>query len=77
MCFTYRRTMKNRIRDLRESLGWTQQELATRLGVTRQTVLAIENDKYNPTLALAFKLGAVFARPIEEIFDYEPEGGEA
>lgn len=65
--------MKNRIRELRESAGLTQQDLATKLGVTRQTVLAIENDKYNPTLALAFKLALVFGRPIETIFEYEPE----
>lgn len=65
--------MKNRIRELRDQFGLTQQELAARLGVTRQTVLAIENDKYNPTLALAFKLAHVFGQPIEAIFEYNPE----
>lgn len=66
--------MKNRIKELREAAGWTQQELALRLRVTRQTILAIENDKYNPTLALACKLARALGRPIEEIFQYEPEG---
>lgn len=65
--------MKNRIRELRESIGLTQQDLATKLGVTRQTVLAIENDKYNPTLALAFKVAQLFGQPIESIFAYNPE----
>jgi putative transcriptional regulator len=69
--------MKNCIRELRDALGWTQQELAVRLGVTRQTVLAIENDKYNPTLALAFKVADLFGRPIEQIFQNEPEGKDA
>jgi putative transcriptional regulator len=68
--------MKNRIRELREAIGWTQQDLAARLGVTRQTVLAIENDKYNPTLALAFKLAHAFGQPIEAIFHYNPEDDE-
>jgi putative transcriptional regulator len=69
--------MKNCIRELRDAVGWTQQELAVRLGVTRQTVLAIENDKYNPTLALAFKVADLFGRPIEQIFQNEPEGKDA
>jgi len=65
--------MRNRIRELRESRGLTQEELANRLKVTRQTVNAIENDKYNPTLALAFKLARLFQQPIERIFVYEEE----
>lgn len=60
--------MKNQIRSLREALGITQEDLARQVGVTRQTIIAIENDKYNPTLALAFKLARLFGRPIEEIF---------
>ena len=63
--------MRNCIRELREAQGWTQQDLAARVQVTRQTVLAIENDKYNPTLALAFKLASVFGRSIEELFQAE------
>ncbi|HLN64709.1 MAG TPA: helix-turn-helix transcriptional regulator [Symbiobacteriaceae bacterium] len=65
--------MKNRIRALREQLGLTQEDVAQRLKVTRQTINAIENDKYNPTLALAFKLAKLFGRPIEEIFDVTEE----
>lgn len=68
--------MKNHIKEIREALGWTQQELATRLQVTRQTIIAIENDKYNPTLGLAFKLARLFGRPIEAIFiDNQEEDG--
>jgi putative transcriptional regulator len=60
--------MKNNIKALREALGLTQEDVAKQAGVTRQTIIAIENDKYNPTLALAFKLARLFQRPIEEIF---------
>lgn len=60
--------MKNNIRSLREALGMTQEDVARQVGVTRQTIIAIENDKYNPTLNLAFKLARLFGRPIEEIF---------
>lgn len=65
--------MKNQVRALREQLGLTQEDLARRLGVTRQTVNAIENDKYNPTLPLAFKLARLFGQPIEAIFQYTEE----
>ena len=67
--------MKNRIRVLRAEHRWSQEELAARLGVTRQTVNAVENDRYDPGLPLAFKLAAVFALPIHEIFQYE-DGGD-
>lgn len=60
--------MKNNIRALREDLGLSQEELAVRLGVSRQTVNAIENDRYDPMLPLAFGLSGVFGKPIEEIF---------
>lgn len=49
-------------------MGLTQEDLAKQVGVTRQTIIAIENDKYNPTLALAFKLAKLFRRPVEEVF---------
>lgn len=65
--------MKNRIRALREQRGLTQEDLAKLLGVTRQTVNAIENDKYNPTLPLAFKLARVCGEPIEALFEYSEE----
>lgn len=60
--------MRNRIRVLRAELDWSQAELAERLGVSRQTVTAIETGKYHPSLPLAFGLARTFKRPIEEIF---------
>ncbi|WP_297420184.1 helix-turn-helix transcriptional regulator [Thermococcus sp.] len=63
--------MKNRLRELREEKGLTQEELARILGVTRQTIIAIERGKYDPSLRLAFKIARFFNRPIEEIFIYE------
>jgi len=66
--------VKNRIRVLRAERRWSQQDLAERLGVSRQTVNAIENGKYDPSLPLAFKIRKVFGLPIEEIFVYEDDG---
>ncbi len=60
--------MNNRLRVLRAGRQWSQADLADRLDVSRQTVNAIENDRYDPSLPLAFKIAEVFARPIEEIF---------
>ena len=61
--------MKNRIRALRSERGWTQQDLAERLGVSRQTVNAIETGKYDPSLPVAFRLAAVFGMAIEAMFE--------
>lgn len=61
--------MKNRLKVLRAERSWSQQELAERLGVSRQSVNAIETGKYDPSLPLAFKIADVFAMPIEEIFE--------
>jgi putative transcriptional regulator len=61
--------MKNRLRDLRAARGWSQGDLAERLGVSRQTVNAIETEKYDPSLPLAFKLSRQFSMTIEAIFD--------
>jgi len=66
--------VKNRLRVLRAEREWSQADLAERLGVSRQTVNAIENGKYDPSLPLAFKMAVVFQRPIEEIF--EPSEGD-
>ena len=60
--------MKNELRVLRARHNLTQAELAEKLGVTRQTINAIETEKYDPSLPLAFKIGAVFGMPVEEIF---------
>lgn len=64
--------MKNKLKVLRAERNWSQEALAQKLGVSRQTVNAIERDKYDPSLPLAFKIAAVFELTIEEIF--EPEG---
>ena len=60
--------MKSRLRDLREARGWSQAQLGERLGVSRQTVNAIETGKYDPSLPLAFRIAAVFDAAIESIF---------
>lgn len=60
--------MTNRLRELRASRHWSQGDLARELGVSRQTVNAIETAKYDPSLPLAFKIARLFGRPIEEIF---------
>lgn len=64
--------MRNRLRLLRAERGWSQAELAQRLGVSRQTVNAIETGRYDPSLPLAFALARLFERTIEELF--EPDG---
>lgn len=60
--------MKNRLRLLRAEREWSQAELAARLDVSRQTVNALETEKYDPSLPLAFKIARLFARNIDEIF---------
>jgi putative transcriptional regulator len=60
--------MKNQLRELRALRQWSQGDLADKLGVSRQTVNAIETEKYDPSLPLAFKIARLFKRPIEEIF---------
>lgn len=61
--------MKNRIRELRARHRMSQAELADKLGVSRQTINAIENDKYDPNLTMAFSLSYLFDETVEEIFD--------
>jgi len=65
--------MKTRMRELREEHGLTQEALAEKVDVTRQTILFMEKGKYNPSLRLAWKISAVLGRPIEEIFSFEDE----
>jgi putative transcriptional regulator len=60
--------LKNRLKVLRAENNWSQAELASRVGVARQTIVAIENGKYGPSLALAFEFSKVFGKPVEEIF---------
>ena len=60
--------MKNRVKELRENKGWTQEEFAKRLSVSRQTVISIEKGVYNPSLELAFHISAVFRESIHDIF---------
>lgn len=60
--------MKNAVRDLRAHLNWTQADLAEKLSVSRQTVNAIETEKYDPSLPLAIKIARLFRKPVEEIF---------
>lgn len=61
--------MKNRVRELRLARGWSQGELADKLGVSRQSINAVENGRYIPSLPLALKLGHVFETSVEAIFD--------
>jgi putative transcriptional regulator len=60
--------MRNRLPELRAERGWSQAELAAHLGVSRQTVNAIETGRYDPSLPLAFAIGRLFKLPIERIF---------
>jgi putative transcriptional regulator len=67
--------VRNRIRELRAGAGdMTQQALADRVGVTRQTVNAIELGKYSPTLEMAFRIAAVFCVPLDQVFQFNEAG---
>ena len=60
--------MTNRLRDFRGERGWSQQDLAERLGVSRQSVNAIETGRYDPSLPLAFRIAELFGLTIEQVF---------
>lgn len=60
--------VNNRMKELRTELGWSQEALAQKLDVSRQTIISIERGKYDPSLPLAFRIAAVFGRRIEDIF---------
>ena len=66
--------MENRVRELRADRGWSQSELGERLGVSRQSINAIEAGRYDPSLPLAFRIAEVFELPIERIF--RPDAAE-
>lgn len=63
--------MKNRLKVLRAERSWSQQELADKLDVSRQTINAIETEKYDPSLPLAFKMARLFKQNVEQIFSLE------
>ncbi|WP_349257215.1 helix-turn-helix transcriptional regulator [Vitreimonas sp.] len=60
--------MQNRLRSLRAEFGWTQADLGERVGVSRQAIIAIEAERHDPSLDLAFRIAAVFGRKVEEVF---------
>jgi putative transcriptional regulator len=62
--------MKNVVRALRQHQGWTQQELGKRLGISRQAIIAIENEHFDPSLQLAMKIARLFERRVEDIFHF-------
>jgi len=65
--------MKNRLEEFRLQNRWTQQELADRVAVSRQTFISLENGRYNPSILLAFRLARLFNTPIENLFLYTEE----
>ena len=65
--------MKNKIRNLREQFDFTQLDLAEKVEVSRQTIISLENGKYNPSIFLAYKISKVFHLKIEEVFIFEEE----
>ncbi len=65
--------MENRIREFREQHGMTQQEMARLTGVSRQTIISLENGRYNPSILLAFRIARLFGKPVEEVFMYREE----
>ena len=72
-----KRQVRNNIRKLRFLNGEiTQEQLAEKAGVTRQTIIAIEGGKYAPSLELAFKIALIFGVPLQDVFSYELEGNE-
>ena len=65
--------MKNRIEEIRNAKGIRQEELARRMGVSRQTISSLENGRYNPSILLAYKIARFFGMTIEEVFVFEEE----
>jgi len=67
--------MYTKIRELREAAGMTQEELAQRVGVRRETIVFLEKGKYNPSLRLAHDVSGVFGKRVDEIFFFDDENG--
>ncbi len=67
-------SIRNQIRELRTQREMTQQDLADRVGVTRQTIIAMEQDKYSPSLETAFKVALALGVTLEQCFQFEPRG---
>jgi putative transcriptional regulator len=65
--------MNNRLEKLRSDRGWTQQELADRVDVSRQTIISLESGRYNPSILLAWKLARIFGQSIEQVFVFDEE----
>lgn len=65
--------MNNNIRSLRETQNLTQQDLADQLGVSRQTIISLENGRYNPSIMLAYRISRIFNLTIEDVFLFEEE----
>ena len=65
--------MKTRLKEAREESGLTQEELAAAIDATRQTVLFLEKEKYNPSLRLAWRISRIVGKPVEELFSFEDE----
>jgi len=65
--------VRNRLKELRMARGWTQADLGERLGVSRQAIIAIESDKHDPSLDLAYRIAALFGEAVEAIFE-NPHG---
>lgn len=68
--------MKSRLRVLRAERGWSQADLAERIGVSRQAVNALETDKHDPSLGLAFRIAALFDLPVEAVFENQHRSGD-
>jgi len=66
--------MQNRIRQLREQQGMTQEDLGVKVGVSRQTIISLERGKYNPSISLAYRLARTFNLKIEDVFNFNEEG---
>ncbi|EPY10880.1 MULTISPECIES: helix-turn-helix transcriptional regulator [Paenibacillus] len=65
--------LQNKLVVYRAEKGWTQEQLAQRIGVSRQTIATLEKNKYNPSLILAFKIANAFEKPLTDVFDYKEE----